>query len=260
MISINSIWYAPKDPENEDDVALAVVANQFKFGWFGHPIYSKDGGYPKEMVDRVRANSLLEGLHLSRLPVMSAETIARIKGTADILGINHYTTHLITAGVDKSAQEPSWLKDIGGTITLDIGESSASEWLRVYPKGFGDMLRWADEEYGHPEIMITENGVSDKGGLDDDARIKYFQDYLAELLVAVYDDHVNVTGYVAWTLMDNFEWRAGFSERFGLYAVNITSPALTRTAKKSAEFFRNMIKDRSILSSAESVNFHVIQN
>lgn len=37
------------------------------------------------------------------------------------------------------------------------------------------MLRWADKEYDHPEIMITENGVSDKGGLVDDARIKYFQ-------------------------------------------------------------------------------------
>lgn len=102
-----------------------------QFGWFGHPIYSKEGGYPKEMVERVGTNSALEGLRLSRLPVMSPETIARIKGTADILGINHYTTHLITAGVDDTAQEPSWLKDIGAKVTLDIGESSASEWLRV---------------------------------------------------------------------------------------------------------------------------------
>lgn len=102
-----------------------------QFGWFGHPIYSKTGGYPKEMIDRVATNSASEGLRLSRLPVMSAETIARIKGTADILGINHYTTHLITAGVDDSAPAPSWLKDIGSTVSLDIGESSASEWLRV---------------------------------------------------------------------------------------------------------------------------------
>lgn len=88
------------------------------------------------MVDRVAANSVLEGLRRSRLPVMSAETIARIKGTADILGINHYTTHLVTAGVDGTAPVPSWLRDIGATITLDIGESSASEWLRVCFYGF----------------------------------------------------------------------------------------------------------------------------
>lgn len=37
------------------------------------------------------------------------------------------------------------------------------------------------------------------------------QDYLSEILNVIYDDGVNVLGYTAWTLMDNFEWRAGFS-------------------------------------------------
>ncbi|CAG9138714.1 unnamed protein product, partial [Plutella xylostella] len=50
----------------------------------------------------------------------------------------------------------------------------------------------------------------------------------------------------AWTLMDNFEWRAGFSERFGLYHVNITDPALPRTAKLSADYFKQLIVNREI--------------
>lgn len=85
---------------------------------------------------------------------------------------------------------------------------------------------------------------------------------------AYYEDGVNITGYTAWTLMDNFEWRAGFSlvhiylidkkcarlhqtvfffsERFGFYHVNITDPSRPRTAKKSAEMYKNLLATREL--------------
>lgn len=247
MISINSIWYEPSDPGNSEQTALAEVANQFKFGWFAHPIFTSEGGYPAAMVDNVAKQSDAEGLPKPRLEQFDEYWIERIKGTSDFLGINHYTTHLITgAGVDPTAKSPSWLKDIGAVTTMEVGDDSASEWLRVVPSGFANLLRWCKSSYNDPPIYITENGFSDRGTLDDYGRIKYFNDYLTQILNVINDDGVNVLGYTAWTLMDNFEWRAGFSERFGFYYVNITDPARPRTPKLSAQYYRQLIDNREL--------------
>nr|BAM18283.1 glycoside hydrolases [Papilio xuthus] len=247
MISINAIWYEPSDPSNAEQVALAEVANQFKFGWFAHPIFTAEGGYPAVMIENVAQQSAAEGLPKPRLEQFDDYWIQRIKGTSDFLGINHYTTHLITgAGVDPIAKSPSWLKDIGAVTTMDVGGESASEWLRIVPTGFANLLRWCKSSYNDPPIYITENGCSDRGTLEDYGRIKYFNDYLTEILNVIYEDGVKVLGYTAWTLMDNFEWRAGFSERFGLYYVDITDPARPRTPKLSVEYFKQLIANREL--------------
>lgn len=84
------------------------------------------------MIENVARQSEAEGLARSRLEQFDDHWIERIKGTSDFLGINHYTTHLITGpGVDPSAKSPSWLKDIGGITSLEVGEDTASEWFRV---------------------------------------------------------------------------------------------------------------------------------
>lgn len=247
MISINSIWYEPSNSNDSELVALAEAANQFKFGWFAHPIFSTDGGYPAVMIEKVAHLSALEGLSEPRLVQFDDYWINRIKGTSDYLGINHYTTHLVTgAGVDQTAKSPSWLKDLGAITSNKIGDDSASEWLRVVPSGFGNLLRWCKKSYNNPSIYITENGFSDRGTLTDYGRIKYFNDYLTEILKVINEDEVKVLGYTAWTLMDNFEWLAGFSERFGLYYVNTTDAALPRTAKLSAEYYKQLINTRKL--------------
>ncbi|XP_050681332.1 myrosinase 1-like isoform X1 [Leptidea sinapis] len=247
MISINSIWYEPSDPNNAEQVALAEVANQFKFGWFAHPIFTENGGYPQVMIENVAQQSQAEGLRKSRLEQFDEYWINRIRGTSDFLGINHYTTHLIMgAGVDPTAQSPSWLKDIGVVTSLEVGEPTASEWFRVVPTGFANLLRWCKSSYNDPPIYITENGYSDRGELEDYGRIKYFNDHLGVILDVINNDGVNILGYTAWTLMDNFEWRAGFSERFGFYYVDITDPERPRTAKLSAEYYKKLLATREL--------------
>lgn len=66
-------------------------------------------------------------------------------------------------------------------------------------------------EYDNPEMIITENGFSDTGELDDQGRINYYKQYFGALLEAIYEDGVNVTGYTAWSLLDNFEWMRGYT-------------------------------------------------
>lgn len=103
-----------------------------QFGWFAHPIFTEAGGYPTVMIENVARQSALEGLSHSRLEQFDDYWLQRIKGTSDFLGINHYTTHLISGiGVDPTAKSPSWLKDIGAITTMEVGGESASEWLRV---------------------------------------------------------------------------------------------------------------------------------
>lgn len=81
----------------------------------------------------------------------------------------------------------------------------------MVPEGFRGQLVWMKNEYDNPEMIITENGFSDTGDLNDQGRINYYQLYLSALLEAIYEDGVNVTGYTAWSLLDNFEWMRGYT-------------------------------------------------
>lgn len=95
------------------------------------------------------------------------------------------------------------------------------------------LLMWISREYNNPTIFVTENGVSDRGAINDYNRIDYFNAYLEAVLDAI-DHGANVMGYIAWSLMDSYEWKAGFSEKFGLYHVDFNDPKRTRTPKASA--------------------------
>lgn len=93
-------------------------------------------------------------------------------------------------------------------------------------------------------IMITENGAAyhDKftnGKILDEERIAYFNLYLGGLLKAK-NDGVNVTGYMAWTLLDNFEWAEGFTTRFGLVYNDFKTQK--RTIKNSGYWWQEFLK------------------
>ncbi|MEJ7625767.1 MAG: GH1 family beta-glucosidase [Ferruginibacter sp.] len=96
---------------------------------------------------------------------------------------------------------------------------------------------------GIKEIIITENGASFKdkvehGVVKDDKRTDYFQSHLKALLKAKREG-VNVKGYFAWTLTDNFEWNEGYNARFGLIHVDFKSQL--RTIKNSGHWWRNFL-------------------
>ncbi len=72
------------------------------------------------------------------------------------------------------------------------------------------LLMWISKEYGNPRVIVTENGVSDRGGHNDLDRVDYFNSYLDAVLDAM-EDGCNIDGYIAWSLMDSFEWKAGYT-------------------------------------------------
>ncbi|MFN0291325.1 GH1 family beta-glucosidase [Pedobacter helvus] len=92
-------------------------------------------------------------------------------------------------------------------------------------------------------IMVTENGAYFQdhlvdGKVNDQARIHYFKAYLAAMLKAK-NEGVNITGYLAWTLMDNFEWAEGYQARFGL--VHNDFKTQQRTIKQSGYWWQDFL-------------------
>lgn len=126
-------------------------------------------------------------------------------------------------------------------------------------------------------IYVTENGISEKmlcTDLCDDWRMKYLKDYINEMLkgeralaaggalrghVSVFDwlglaaikDGVNLKGYTAWSLLDNFEWDRGYSERFGLYYVDFRNKNKPRYPKASVQFYKRLISSNGFPSQRE---------
>ncbi|XP_047003852.1 myrosinase 1-like [Schistocerca americana] len=232
-ITLNSAWNEPATNSTED-IEAAERARQFEVGIYAHPIFSEEGDYPSVMRQRVDANSAAEGRPRSRLPSFTSEEVAYIRGTSDFFGVNHYSSVLSTSG--ETGTIPSKEHDAGViSYSFDSYPQAASSWLQVIPWGFRKLLNWIAAEYPEYPIIVTENGYSDWGELDDKNRTDYYTSYLAEMLKAINTDGNNVIGYTAWSLLDNLEWTDGFAIKFGLYQVDFNDPERPRTAKDSVQ-------------------------
>ncbi|XP_019945550.2 lactase/phlorizin hydrolase-like [Paralichthys olivaceus] len=239
-ITINSDWSEPRNPYKQEDIDAARRVVQFYIGWFAHPVFN--GDYSNMMKTIIRERSLAAGLPKSRLPEFSPEEIKRIKGTYDYFGLNHYTT-VLAFPVDYGNLQHYDADRGAGTIADRTWLDSGSSWLKVSPFGFRRILNFIKEEYGNPPIIITENGISERGPIDlnDIHRSYYYEKYINQVLKANLLDGVDIRGYTAWSLMDNLEWATGFSERFGLFYVNQSDPELSRVAKSSVAVYSTII-------------------
>ncbi|KAI1769602.1 glycoside hydrolase family 1 protein [Hypoxylon sp. FL1150] len=245
-ITLNGDYTYPWDPEDPRDVEAANRKIEFAISWFADPIYF--GKYPDSMRKQLG----------DRLPEFTAEELALVHGSNDFYGMNHYTADYVKHG-DGSPAPEDFLGDLSthpySKSGECIGPETQSFWLRPNPEGFRGLLNWLSKRYGYPAIYVTENGTSILGEndlkepeiLNDEFRYKYFHDYVNAMAKAVSEDGCNVKGYMAWSLMDNFEWAEGYETRFGVTYVNYADGQQRKekySAKKMKEIFDAVIEKK----------------
>jgi beta-glucosidase len=119
-------------------------------------------------------------------------------------------------------------------------------WEQIQPDALTDLLTRLRRDYGNVPLTITENGIPDPGDIpvsggstvDDASRIDYLRSHLVATRNAIVAG-VNVEGYHVWSLLDNFEWAQGYTQRWGLVYVDFTSQR--RILKRSAGWYRDVI-------------------
>lgn len=183
--------------------------------------------------------------------------LAQIHQPLDFYGLNYYMPSLIAAG-SGSRDSPDGASDAMTQLPFRLEEFAGYErtafgWP-IAPDYFGVALGEVQSRYGDvlPPVYITENGASftdsvDGSGLiDDSRRIAYLNDHLAVALDAVKPGGtaagMDLRGYFVWSLMDNWEWAAGFEQRFGLVHVDFRTG--TRTPKASYHWLRSVLAAR----------------
>ena len=204
------------------DKQASDYADDYFNQWYIKPIF--DGAYP-EIIDQ---------LPCENKPDIQADDMAIISHPVDFLGINFYTRAIYRA----DDNEPFVQIDPPAPIT-DIG------W-EIYPKAFTQLLVSLNKKYTLPPVYITENGaaMADKlidGRVEDLDRIDYYQNHLNAINDAMLEG-VNVKGYFAWSLMDNFEWAEGYLKRFGIVHVDYNTQV--RTIKASGHAYKDLITSR----------------
>ncbi|XP_028162180.1 myrosinase 1-like isoform X1 [Ostrinia furnacalis] len=245
-ITLSAQWY---EPESELYATASREYLQFDSGVYAHPIFSKEGDWPSIVKEKVARKSAEQGFARSRLPDFTPEEIEYVRGTSDFFGLNHYSSYFVNMDEDtiNSYAVPSRADDIGVNV-FKLNEWVLSEFSSTdyVPWGFYKLLNYFREEYDNPPIFITENGFGTYyTGLDDDERVTYYRGYIGAVLDAI-DDGTNIIGYTAWCLMDNFEWTKGYTVRYGIYHVDFESPNRTRTPRKSAFVYKEIVRTRSL--------------
>jgi len=225
------IWHHyPLRPEDPRDIAQAEYHNETQgYGMFLNPIFL--GGYSSLLNRYLEANDLM--------PEILPGDFETISQPMDFYGLNFYN-----AIYEKADQ----ILDISGKNGGNFQSSAATG---QHYDALNDVLKMLKDKYRLSiPVVITENGLGlndevpdENGVVHDDVRIDYVKNILTHLHSAM-EEGADVRGYFLWSILDNFEWTAGYSTRFGLVRVDYETQK--RTVKDSGRWYSEVIRRNGI--------------
>jgi beta-glucosidase len=220
---------SPCEPatDSEEDRLAAERAHAITNTWFLEPALR--GTYPEA----------LAFLPETAMRIQTGD-MEKTRAPLDFIGINLYYRTIASAvgTMERFSHAQEWLFP----VKMDGGQQGPKTdfgW-EVWPKALYDMVGRITRDYNRPVIEITESGCSyndspdASGAVHDRRRTAYHREYLAALGRAIAEG-ADVRGYHAWSLLDNFEWAEGFSQRFGLTYVDFKTQQ--RTIKDSGRWY-----------------------
>jgi beta-glucosidase len=186
------------------------------------------GSYPEEM----------RTIFGEAWPDFPAAEVEKLRQPIDFLGVNYYTRAV-------TCDDPLDVPVRAGRVHQSRHTYTETNW-EVYPHALTDILVWVRDRYGDIPLYITENGSafydppkSANGVVHDPLRVQYLRDHLRAAHAAIRQG-VDLRGYFAWSLLDNFEWSLGYSKRFGL--IHVDYETQERTLKDSARVYADVIR------------------
>nr|CAB3482733.1 unnamed protein product [Digitaria exilis] len=251
-ITLLAFWYEPAT-QKLDDVEAATRMSDFTVGWFMHPLVY--GHYPPVMKRNAG----------SRLPLLTPEESARVLGSFDFVGINHYGAVYVASDMGRLKQIPrDYVSDAAVKfITLPFQSSKDKFTWKSYmmlifkqgglrmqnhpaPWALNKLLDHLKHKYRNPPIVIYENGAghepdpSDRFVYDDDFRSHFLQAYIEATLLSIRNGS-RVHGYFVWSFMDVFEVLFGYRFLFGLYGIDFGAKNRTRYARHSVRWYAGFL-------------------
>jgi len=212
--------------DSKEDKAAALKTDILLNRLFIEPLLGK--GYPKDDF------ALLEKLELHNTAWKYTD---KLRFDMDFIGLQNYFPVVVKHNPFIPIVNASEVK----AVTRKVPHT-AMGW-EINANGFYNIIKQFWKYGAIKEIIISENGaafndVVKDGAIADQQRIDYFQSHLQAVLKAK-KEGINVKGYMAWTLMDNFEWAEGYNPRFGLIHVDFKTQL--RTIKDSGYWFRDLL-------------------
>ncbi len=213
----------PAGPAHESDLAAVHLADGLENRLFLDPIFR--GEYPEDLLAELPETAPF------RRAVQDGD-LTIISAPVDLLGVQYYT--------------PVYAGPGGESVTLR--PTSFAGWQQIHPDGLYDLLVRIRRDYGDISMMITENGIPDGLPLDSDRvsdgeRIDFLRDHLLAAHRAI-QDGVRLEGYYLWSLLDNFEWSRGYTERWGI--VHVEWETGRRVLKDSARWYRDVVTQNAV--------------
>ena len=167
------------------------------------------------------------------LPVLR-KRIPEAKGTQDFIGINYYTKDRVSFNLLK------YQELFGRRFYPPNADLSDTGFIANEPTGMFEALKWG-LQFNVP-IFVTENGVEDS---DDHLRPRYLAQHLHQVWRGV-NFNWPVRGYFQWTLVDNFEWERGWTQRFGLWELDLET--YSRRKRRSADLYAEICRENGLSS------------